>query len=110
MFCIRTENVTEDSSRNTRDVKGAQALIAVHEGTPIGLGEGRDAAQRREHVEEVPLSPHIVAEDVGDKKDERPSEAASGEGDETMDIESERERSWITKEMPASPTLIRYQI
>ena len=71
---IRTEDVLEDSSRNTRDVEGAQALIAVHEGTPIGLGEGRDVGERREHVEEVPLPPHIVAEDIVNKEDERPSE------------------------------------
>ena len=77
---IRTEDVLEDSSRNTRDVEGAKALIAVHDGTPFGLGEGRDAAQGREHVQEVPLPPHIVVEDVGDKEDERPSEAAVGEG------------------------------
>jgi hypothetical protein len=90
---IRTEDVLEDSSRNTRDVEGAKALIAVHDGTPFGLGEGRDAAQGREHVQEVPLPPHIVVEDVGDKEDERPSEAAVGEGRETMDIDSEREET-----------------
>ena len=91
MSRIRTEDVTEDSSRNTRDVEGAQALIAVHEGTPIGLGEGRDDAQWTKHVEKVPLPPHIVVEDVADKEDDRPSEAESGEGEETMDIDSERE-------------------
>ena len=44
-----------------------------------------------EHVEEVPLPPHIVVESVVDKEDERLLEATLGEGEETMDIQFERE-------------------